>query len=467
MRVKLTVLVASTLLIFTSAHRAFADSSWTTTTGGTFDWNSSGNWAGSFPPGLTDTVRITNGLSSSELITNMGGSSAIGTTNKINLLVVSNGLGSASVTIQQAPGVYMVLSNGFQIGQNGTLVVVTNASFGGFGTTFASGQLNFNLRAGGQAGTLILSNASASSGFSTFANTLGGTTNGISNQGTILFNPNGNQLVSINYAQTAAFTNDALGTVVMNGTGTGAFIGNFSSRNVSVINSGSIFVQAGTFRVDSRDAFSRGGFQNTATGYIEVNSNATFEIRRTTNSWVNGPTVTNMGTVFMNGGTMLALDLDQSGNSLRTNMARVFANLGTFEGNGSLLGSISGLSGSVLAPGFGFGTLNVGGSVTLGSNSTLSIELGLLAGQNDLLAVTSNLTLNANSILSLSGGAVGNVYTVATASAVSGIFGSVTPDYTVNYNLTDITVQFIPEPSTLFLAAMGLAGLVCLRRRSS
>jgi hypothetical protein len=75
--------------------------------------------------------------------------------------------------------------------------------------------------------------------------------------------------------------------------------------------------------------------------------------------------------------------------------------------------------------------------------------------------------LNANSILSLSGGAVGNVYTVATASAVSGIFGSVTPDYTVNYNLTDITVQFIPEPSTLFLAAMGLAGLVCLRRRSS
>jgi len=95
----------------------------------------------------------------------------------------------------------------------------------------------------------------------------------------------------------------------------------------------------------------------------------------------------------------------------------------------------------------------------------LSLELGLLAGQEDLLNVGSNLTVNANSILDLTGGAVGNVYTVATALAVSGIFGSVTPDYTVTYNPTDITVQFVPEPSTVLLVASGLVGLVGLRRR--
>src|ERR1700693_2553304 len=111
----------------------FADSSWMTTSGGTFDWNNSAHWSGDFPPGVTDTVRITNDLGSAQVITNMGGASAIGSTNRINLLVVSNGLGSASVTVQQTPGVFMVLSNGFQLGQNSTLIIDTNAVFGSSG----------------------------------------------------------------------------------------------------------------------------------------------------------------------------------------------------------------------------------------------------------------------------------------------------------------------------------------------
>jgi hypothetical protein len=260
----------------------------------------------------------------------------------------------------------------------------------------------------------------------------------------------------------------------MDGSGTGAFVGNFGSNNQRILNSGSIFVEAGTFRVDPRNAFSGGGFQNTATGYIQINTNAAFEIRRTTNAWTAGTAVTNLGTVFMNGGTMLAFDTDQNGNLLTnalgqvtttTNVTRTFVNTGTINGNGTILASLNNLSGSTLAPGFGFQTLNVGGGVTLGSNSTFSVELGLLAGQEDLLNVTSNLTLNANSILSLSGGAFGNVYTVAVASAVSGTFGSVTPDYTVTYGAGDIAVQFIPEPSTMMLVVTGLGGVIVLRRR--
>jgi hypothetical protein len=461
MRVKLTIFVASALFIVTCAHRAFAESRWSNTSGGTFDWNSSGNWNGSFPPASADDVRITNDLGSAQLITNMGSSVGAGVTNAINFLAISNGLGSASVTVQQGAGLFRS-TFGIQIGKNATLIITTNALIG------TNQFVTFDLRpGGGSAGTLVLSNASTTSGFTAVLSS-GGSISAV-NAGTIAFTPVNNQLVGLNYGQVTAFTNNANGTVVMNGTGTGSFTGNFSSTgNRPFVNSGSIFARAGTLRIDSRDAFSRGGFQNGATGLIEVDSGATFEIRRTTNAWINGPTVTNLGTVFMNGGKLTLVDLDNTaGNSIATNALRTIANVGTIDGTGTLIGSINSLSGSTVAPGLGFGTLNVGGKVTIGSNSTLSIELGPLAGQNDLLAVTSNLTLNANSILSLSGGAVGNVYTVATAFAVSGIFGSVTPNYLVNYDPTDITVQFVPEPSTLFLAAMGLAGLVAIRRRSS
>jgi hypothetical protein len=60
--------------------------------------------------------------------------------------------------------------------------------------------------------------------------------------------------------------------------------------------------------------------------------------------------------------------------------------------------------------------------------------------------------------LSLSGGAVGNVHTVATAFAVSDTFGSVTPNYAVTCGSTDIAAQRIPEPSTMMLVVAGLGG---------
>jgi len=459
MRVKLTVLVATTLFIVTCTHRAYAESRWSTTTGGTFDWNTSGNWQGTFPPGAADDVRITNDLGTAQLITNMGSSVGAGITNAINFLAISNGLGSASVTVQQGGGLFRS-TFGIQIGKNATLILTTNSLIG------TNSSLTFDLRpGGGSAGTLVLSNASPTSGFSTFLNA--GNAAPVVNAGTIAFTPVNNQLVSINYGQVTAFTNNINGTIVMNGSGTGGFIGNFGANNRAFVNSGSIFARAGTLRIDSRDAFSRGGFQNSSTGFIEVDSGAALEIRRTTNSWINGPAVTNLGTVFMNGGTVVAFDLDQSGNAIGTNVTRTIANVGTISGGGTFKASLNSLSGSLVTPGAGFGTLNIGGNATFGSNSTLAIDLGLLPGQNDLLAVASNLTINVNSILTLAGGAVGNVYTVATAFAVSGTFGTVTPNYTVTYDANDVMVQFVPEPSSLVLAAAGLLGLMTLRRRKS
>jgi hypothetical protein len=450
------------LTVFPSA--LFAESRWTNTSGGTLNWNVSGNWSGTFPPGSADDVRITNDLGSAQVITNMGGNTAIGATNTINFLAIPNGLASTPITVIQAPGVFWRSSFGLQLGKNATLILTTNAIIG------SSQNTTFNLRAGGEPGTLVLSNASPGSGVNTFLVNLatGSPTNPIANAGTIQFKPNNNQNVSINYGQTSAFTNDALGTIVVNGTGTGSFVGNFGTGNRSFINSGSILVNAGTFRVDTRDAFSRGGFQNGTNGYIQVDNNGVFEIRRTTNAWINGPTVTNFGSVFMNGGALVALDLDAGGIALRTNVSRIVANLGTIGGNGTIYASLNNGTNSFLVPGgVGLGTLNVGGNVTLGSNSTFVVELGLLTGQNDLLAVSSNLTLIAGSILNITGGAIGNVYTVATAFAVSGIFSTVTPGYTVTYDSTDIRIEVIPEPATMLLVMAGLTGIVAFRRRRS
>jgi hypothetical protein len=99
-------------------------------------------------------------------------------------------------------------------------------------------------------------------------------------------------------------------------------------------------------------------------------------------------------------------------------------------------------------------------TATFGNGAVLQLDLG---GDSNGVAL-SNLTLDANCILSLSGGAVGNVYTVLTANAFSGTFGQVTPGYTVNYSPSLITVQPVPEPATFLLAVVGLVGVLALRQ---
>ncbi|MGO9245007.1 MAG: PEP-CTERM sorting domain-containing protein, partial [Verrucomicrobiia bacterium] len=185
-------------------------------------------------------------------------------------------------------------------------------------------------------------------------------------------------------------------------------------------------------------------------GTLQANASSTLIMSNA--STVSMLSFTNGGTVVMNGGSLTARTIANSGTILTI-------------GSGTISATISNLSGGFLSPGAGFGILNVGGNVDLGSNSAFSVELGLLPGQNDLLNVSSNLTLNAYSVLDLSGGAIGNVYTVATANAVSGTFGSVTPDYTVTYGSTDVIVGLVPEPSTMLLVIAGLGGVIALHRR--
>jgi len=187
MLTKASFILAAIFSIAIGARSANGDSLWTTTSSGTFDWNSSANWSGDFPPGPADNAEITNNLGSAQVITNMGGNTAIGSTNVINFIAVSNGLGSASITVEQAPGVYWQSSYGLQLGKNATLILDTGAILG------TNSSLTFSLHADGAPGTLILSNASPTSGFTTFVND--GNAASIVNSGTIQFEPNNSQRV--------------------------------------------------------------------------------------------------------------------------------------------------------------------------------------------------------------------------------------------------------------------------------
>lgn len=673
-------------IVLPSAVLAQAPRTWTNTTTGTLRWTDATNWSPTGQPGTLDDARITNSFAANVIITDAVVTN-VGNTATINFLATSNNtLNTTTIILTNSQ--LSVIAFGVQIGTNANVVVTTNAQFG---ITSSGLNNNFSLTAGGQKGTLTLSNANNLAAFTLFVikGTSGGTTNAIVNGGTIAFNPvAASQTAGLNYGQTLSFTNLAAGTIIKTGAGTGTFVGTFGSNNRVFINEGTITVLAGTQRLEPRDAASAGGVRNAATGFIQVDTNAVLEIRRTVNAWTTSNVApTNFGTFFLNGGEFRTFDSDTpatnstrvvvnasggiirgnglldftlrnetgglieaqdgtlsvvatfqnngtwistnfggapsvlnfttgsadlgggtlfnsngtirltaganltlstsyrqnsgtidfagagnllvansasaagwtnefvikktasttasittgfgtgnqnfgffnngtidlissgrlafntsnafsqtfmnlpggtvaignvstlrisrtsaawnggsaaptnsgtitlNGGILETfddgglNTARPVHNYGTITGNGRINATITNGATGAIAPGLSIGTINLAGSLACASNSAIIVELGSLTGQNDLLAIAGNLTLDANSTLNITGGAVGNVYTVATFSARAGTFGSSTPNYSVTYAADSIAVEPLPDTHTI-TATAGVNGAI-------
>lgn len=381
----------------------------------------------------------------------------------------SNSTGSAFEFLAGQINTGYASNNPTQFGNYGTLLAVTGNSTFETGSSTAGGNSSGLLNLG----TILATNSGSTfyiepgnQYYNAFSNAVGSSVV-VSNSATVAIERTAAAWTLSGTQNTPSDTNvvNAGNIVLNNGTfamqiigsavGVGATnqfrnIGAISGQGLvlgTVNNLGSIIASGGGSLVVAGGDSSMGFNQ---AGTLQANASSTLILSNA--ATVSMLSFTNAGTVVMNGGSLVANAIANSGSILTI-------------GSGSISGTISNLSGGFLTPGSGFGTLNVAGNVALGSNSTFSVQLGLLPGQNDLLNVSSNLSLNANSILSLSGGAFGNVYTVATYFAESGTFGSVTPDYSVAYNPTDITVQFIPEPSTMMLVVAGLGGILAFRRR--
>jgi fibronectin-binding autotransporter adhesin len=152
---------------------------------------------------------------------------------------------------------------------------------------------------------------------------------------------------------------------------------------------------------------------------------------------------------------------------------------GTIGGTGTV-GSVAVGDGAVVAPGSSPGVFHVG-NISFSAGSSLDIELAAIDNY-DVLASTGTVTLalNSNISVSLLGGyepAQDNIFTIITASTITDNGANLTlPGLTdgktwktwqdTGSGLTAGQIQVIPEPATIALMGLGLAGLVSLRRRS-
>ncbi len=323
-------------------------------------------------------------------------------------------------------------------GNNGSWV---STNYGGAASVLNFGTSNFDV--GG--GTLLNSNGTIR--LTSGAN-LTISTSYRQNWGTIDFAGVG-ILWAANSALANSFTNEFV--IKKTAPGVAAIITGFGSgtNNFGFYNRGTLDLStSGRFSINTSNSFSQ-PFQNS--GNVFIGNVSTLRIVRTSAAWTGATSTspTNTGTITLSDGVLETAD--DSG----VNAARFLRNAGTISGTGTISASITNASASILAPGQSIGTLNVGGAVVFTSNSTFAVELSPVAGSNDVLAVTGNATLTADSILNITGGAVGNVYTVMTSSAVSGTFGTNSPSYNVNYGATTVTIEPVPLTSIITGTATG------------
>lgn len=222
------------------------------------------------------------------------------------------------------------------------------------------------------------------------------------------------------------------------------------------------------FILSGSNALAAAVFSNAPAGEVFVsNGNLAIRATRIINAGTN--TISNTGTLLFQT-TAGAPHVFENAGIFQVNGTAVAGTVtnragGQITGTGTITADVFGQAGSTWTPGPGIGIQSVNGNVTFENGATFQVELSLVDSTSDRLNINGGLTLAPNSILTLSGGIVGNVYTVAqfTANSLIGTFGTVTPNYLVTYDNPNgyifVSLQLIPEPSTLLLLASGL-GLV-------
>ena len=326
-------LVAALLLSAVAVVPAFAASTdFNKTTAGTYNSNTSGNWDNGVPTnnGLDDN--FTMSFSGAILVTNFL-SAGGGSLNYARLFTS----GSGTLTVISSAG--FDSDFGLQLRANDTLTIAGTS-------TISHGNNSFD----NTGGTLILSN-----GVSTFVNL--GSGNTVHNAGTIQITSGANQTTGLNYGQSANFYNDNGSTIVSAGTGTNKFVGTFGAANQEFVNNGTMLINSGVMIVDPRDAHTI-AFSNSANGFIQVNSSATFGVMRTTGAWGGGDVPVSLGEIRMNGGTMTMYDF---GAANTQNMTRVFKNGGLIDGSGTLAFQVQN-AGTIVASNGTLAVTNVSGN---------------------------------------------------------------------------------------------------------
>jgi len=378
--------------------------------------------------------------------------------------LVSMGAGT-TLTVNQRTFIGALDQGGGTVNGSGELVSTL--------TVTESGALNTVLGDGPDFAAGILKRTSGTTTIGA-ANTFTGAVN--VKGGTLQLGPGG----SFNAASSLALTD---GTMDLAGTSQ-AFAGLQGTG-------GTVALGAGTLTVAGSQVNTFGG---AITGTGGVSMTGSEQLILTGVSTYTGPTTVSSGRLAVNGGLGIT-EVSVAG--------------GTLGGSGSIAGGITVASGGTLSPGNSIESLAAGATAFL-DGSTFEYEvdssnLGDLSAAADLLVVTGNLSIESGSILDfvdLAGGsaqafAAGTTFALINYSGTwdGGFFrlGSGGPtlgngdtftlgdqEWQITYdsatggsNFTGdylgqssfVTVAAVPEPDTMILAALGLAGCGALLRR--
>ncbi|MEI4507540.1 autotransporter-associated beta strand repeat-containing protein [Sphingopyxis sp. CCNWLW253] len=159
-----------------------------------------------------------------------------------------------------------------------------------------------------------------------------------------------------------------------------------SARNSSLTGAGTILTDTGTTFLLNGLISGAGGLTKSGAGILTLTG---------ANSY-SGATAVNAGTLLVNGNQSAATGLF------------TVASGATLGGSGTIGGSVTVLSGGILAPGNSPGTLNINGDLALAGGSVLNFEFGQadVAGGplNDLINVGGDLTLDGTLNVNVSAG---------------------------------------------------------------
>ena len=329
---------------------------------------------------------------------------------------------------QNTPGDTNVVNLGNVLLNNGTItlwgsggVTLTNY-FRNAGTiSVAGGQTGYVAAAMNQLGTLALTNNLSVLSY--------GGTNALTNSGTILLGGNGAvaTMIASNIGAHGYSLFNA-GTIQGQGTLTLGLTNATGGANAHFVNTGLLVATnwggaaGGTLFISVGNAFSDGGFSNTASGTILITSNMTLTVNRSETAWAgSGNSVANAGTILVQGGS-----LNLAADGVVSNSAS-FINTGLISGYGTINSVVITTNGgkmlAVATNLTGVGTLTASiASTTNNSTATLGV-VGTNSVLNILTPGGQNVLLNFGTI-SLSGGSInlnGGSGTITNYNIIAGV----------------------------------------------